>query len=265
MGSAARILQKRHQAKKLLSEVTANANHIVVIHYSCESFYDRPDGTSPRITSIAVRNLATGQTSSFSIHQVAERCHVLDEIEEHYNDLENEMLTDFYNYVRSHIGYKWLHWNMRDVNYGFPAIAHRYKVLGGDPVEVPESSLIDLSRALVAIYGIGYIGHPRLTQLVEKNKISNMDFLTGEDEARAFENKEYVKLHLSTLRKVDILANIAERADSGVLKTNNTWKDSWGLYPQIVGDWFKENPIASLILSILAIAGFILTILSLFW
>ena len=138
MGSAARILQKRHQAKKQLSEAIADAHHIVAIHYSCESFYDRPDGTSPRITSIAVRNLATGQTSSFSIHQIAERCHVLNEIEDHYNDLEKEMLTDFYDYVRGHIGYKWLHWNMRDVNYGFPAIAHRYKVLGGDPVEVPE-------------------------------------------------------------------------------------------------------------------------------
>jgi len=38
-----------------------------VIHYSCESFYDRPNGASPRITSIAVRKLDSGQTLSFSI------------------------------------------------------------------------------------------------------------------------------------------------------------------------------------------------------
>jgi hypothetical protein len=264
MGSAARALQKRHQAKRLLSDAMADAGHVVVIHYSCESFYDRPDGTSPRITSIAVRNLATGQTSSFSIHQVAERCHVLDQIEGHYNDLEKEMLDDFYSYVHGHGGYKWLHWNMRDVNYGFPAIAHRYKVLGGNPIEIPETFLIDLNRLLIAIYGIGYIGHPRLTELVEKNKISNKDFLTGADEAKAFENKEYVKLHFSTLRKVDILANIAERTDRGDLKTNSTWRDYWGLFPQIVGDWFKENWVASLLLGISAIVGFILTIISLF-
>ena len=33
-----------------------------VIHYSCESFYDRPNGASPRITSIAVRKLDSAQT-----------------------------------------------------------------------------------------------------------------------------------------------------------------------------------------------------------
>ena len=79
-----------------------NPDFVVVIHYSCESFYDRPNGTSPRITSIAVRNLASGQTTSFSIHQVAERRKMLNNIEEHYDNLEKEMLDDFNNYIHSH-------------------------------------------------------------------------------------------------------------------------------------------------------------------
>jgi hypothetical protein len=56
-----------------LEPIFADAGNVSVIHYSCESFYDRPNGASPRITSIAVRKLDSGQTLSFSIHQVAER------------------------------------------------------------------------------------------------------------------------------------------------------------------------------------------------
>ena len=72
MGQAVRQLQRRKRALERLSEIMSNPDHAVVIHYSCESFYDRPNEESPRITSIAVRNLGSGQTSSFSIHQIAE-------------------------------------------------------------------------------------------------------------------------------------------------------------------------------------------------
>jgi len=262
MGKAQRILQKRKRARETLARLMSDPEHVVVIHYSCESFYDRPNGTSPRITSIAVRNLGTAQTVSFSIHQVAERqSYSIAEIDERYDDLERQMLDEFYDYVRTHQGFIWLHWNMRDINYGFQAIAHRYRVLGGTPIIIEESRLVDLSRLLVAIYGIGYIGHPRLVKLVEKNKISKRDFLTGAEEAEAFERREYVRLHLSTLRKVDILANIAERSDSGILKTNATWREIYGLYPEAIAEWLKEHWIPTLIGALLTIAGFIWSII----
>lgn len=73
MGEAWNKVRKRKQAKVRLKELMSKSDQVIVIHYSCESFYDRPDGSSPRITSIAVRNLESGQTTSFSIHQVAER------------------------------------------------------------------------------------------------------------------------------------------------------------------------------------------------
>jgi hypothetical protein len=258
MGNAIRRLQKRKKALNTVSELMTHPESVVVIHYSCESFYDRPDGSSPRITSIAARNLATGQTASFSIHQMAERQKVArGEIEQNYDSLEKIMLDGFYEYVRGHLTHKWLHWNMRDINYGFQAIAHRYRVLGGQPDEIHESSLVDLARLITAIYGVGYVGHPRLEKLVEKNKISDKDFLTGANEAIAFNDKEYVKLHQSTLRKVDILANIIERADNHSLKTNSTWKDLYGDYPEAVGEFLKENWLITLIAFISAVAGII--------
>ena len=84
---------RRREAKETLNTLFTNAAQVSVIHYSCESFYDRPDGRSPRITSIAVRNLESGQTASFSIHQVAERQR-LDpcEIRSKYDRLESRML-----------------------------------------------------------------------------------------------------------------------------------------------------------------------------
>jgi hypothetical protein len=204
--------------------IFADTANVWVIHYSCGSFYDRPNGASPRITSIAVRKLDTGQTLSFSIHQVAEQQGVpFNQIEEHYDALERRMLDAFFAHVGSHRGLKYLHWNMRDINYGFAAIEHRHRVLGGSPVIVDDDKKIDLARLLTDIYGVGYVGHPRLENLLAKNSIKPRDFLTGLQEAQAFESRNFVSLHQSTLRKVDVIANIAERAHDRNLKTNTTW------------------------------------------
>ena len=243
MGRAWARLQKLQKAKEVVVDLTRSADHVVVVHYSCESFYDRPDGSSPRITSIAVRNLESGQTESFSIHQIAERKGFkVNTIEEHYNELERSMLDEFYDYVRRHSGHTWLHWNMRDINYGFQAIAHRYQVLGGSPQRVQEDKLVDLSRLLIRIYGGGYIGDPKLTRLAEKNSKMHRDFMDGKSESEAFVNQQYVQLHQSTLRKVDVLANIFERTADRTLKTDSRRVDIYGNYLIAMVELAKENP-----------------------
>jgi hypothetical protein len=172
------------------------------------------------------------------------------------------MLNEFYDYVRRHSSHIWLHWNMRDINYGFPAIAHRYKVLKGEPEEVNESKLVDLSRLLIAIYGVSYIQHPRLMSLVEKNFITHRDFLDGKAEADAFIDKQYVKLHQSTLRKVDVLANIVERAANGSLRTNSSQKDIYGNYLTALVELVKENPIVSGVIGIISFVSAVVGILT---
>jgi len=265
MGEAWNKVQKRRQAKTKLSELVSKSDQVVVIHYSCESFYNRPDGSSPRITSIAVRNLDSGQTTSFSIHQIAERnSYSATALEHHYNELEKLMLEEFYDFVRRHSSHIWLHWNMRNINYGFPAIAHRFKVLQGIPEDISESKLVDLSRLLIDIYGAGYIQHRRLPNLVAKNQLTHKDFLDGEAEADAFTNKQYVKLHQSTLRKVDALANIVELAANNTLKTNSTWKDIYGGYPAAVVETIKENPIISGLVGLIGFVSAVVGIITLF-
>jgi len=97
------------------------------------------------------------------------------------------MLDHFFDHVRSFQGMKYLHWNMRDINYGFAAIEHRYRVLGGEPLQISDDRKIDLSRILIDIFGESYTGHPRLETLFRKNHIKPIDFLTSAQEAEAFE------------------------------------------------------------------------------
>src|SRR3972149_10854526 len=259
MSESAKRIRRRRDAKAQLARLIDNAENVVVIHYSCESFYDCPNGSSPRITSIAVRNLGTGQTTSFSIHQMAERDKKLNaaDIEANRDNCEKKMLRDFYDYVEMHQGHTWLHWNMRDINYGFPALAHRYKVLGGKPFEFHESRLCDLARILVSMYGVGYAAHPRLASVVANNKISDLGFLNGEQEAKAFNNREYVKLHQSTLRKVDILANIAERTADGSLKTDARTSEIYGGYFSAITELMREHWVFTLLSVIGAVASII--------
>jgi len=82
-------IDKRKKAQSEVINIASDMRNVSAIHYSCESFYDRPNGSSPRITSIAIKNLKTAQTKSFSIHQIAEIKNIpLDQINSHYDDLE---------------------------------------------------------------------------------------------------------------------------------------------------------------------------------
>lgn len=242
MGKQRDLYKALKRAKDQLNEVFDRPEQTVVVHYSCESFYDRGNNPrSPRVTSLAIRNLDTGQTRSFSIHLVAERKGLLDQIEQHYDALEREMLDEFFVAALERRQFLWLHWNMRDANYGFEALENRVRALGGTAVTIPEDRRYDLSRILIAIYGTGYIGHPRLENLMAKNHITARDFLNGAQEAAAFENREFVTLHQSTLRKVDVLANLAGRAHADDLLTTASWMDKHGRSLKATVEWFKEH------------------------
>jgi hypothetical protein len=253
--------KRQRQGWATLDRLVAEASNVWVIHYSCESFYERPEGRSPRITSIAVRRLDSGQSVSFSIHQVAERQRVaFAEIGNDYDVLERCMLDDFFEHIRNYRGMKYLHWNMRDINYGFAAIEHRYRVLGGDPFLIDDKNKFDLARLLINIYGVSYIGHPRLENLLYKDNIQPLDFLTGAQEAQAFDNRDFVRLHQSTLRKVDVLANIAGRAHDRRLKTNTTWWEMHGGRIRTLGNWIIEHKVIAFAASVASVAGFIVTL-----
>jgi hypothetical protein len=191
-------LDRQRSARAALRELFKNRATTRIVHYSCESFDDRPTGESPRVTSIAVRRLDTGETESFSIHAIAEEHHVpLDEIDAKYDALEKEMPERFYRYVEHAGEVDYLHWNMRDANYGFAALEHRLRALNGHPRDIPGNKRFDLARLLQDIYGNEYIDHPRLEKLTQKNDITMERFLSGKEEAMRFAGKDYIALHQS--------------------------------------------------------------------
>lgn len=222
-------LNYRKKSQERLEEVVKDEKRSLIIHYSCESFYDIQEGKTPRITSIAVRFMKSAQTLSFSIHKEAERLHIpFANIEEHYDELEKAMLADFFKFVSERPDYTWIHWNMRDTNYGFPALENRFRVLGGEPCEISDDDKVDLARVLIDKYSPKIASHPRFEGLMKLNGITPKDMLNGAAEALAFKTKSYIKLHQSTLRKVDIMDGLLRRAEGDDLKTSASWRDIYG-------------------------------------
>jgi hypothetical protein len=221
--------EKRKAAKKALDAIFQHRETVNVIHYSCEALSDQNRVGTPRITSIVVRDLGSGQPHSFSIHLTAEQRRVdLIHIDGKYDELERLMLDDFYKFVRDRLHYKWVHWAMRDITYGFLAIDHRYRALDGVPTQIPDAQLFDLSAKLAELHGPDYADTPRLQGIMNLNPVSKTNFLSGPDEAKAFNDKQFVNLHRSTLKKVEVITHIAELEWEGKLKTKASWREEYG-------------------------------------
>lgn len=247
-------IKKYKKAKQIINSFYEEDSHCLIIHYSCESFYDIKDGKTPRITSIAVRFLTSAQTKLFSIHKVAELNSIdLNNINNNYDFLEKKMLEDFFAFAQKHSTFKWIHWNMRDINYGFEAIQYRANVLRIKKIfEISDEKKFDLARILIDIYSKKYADHPRLESIIKQNNISSMNWLSGAQEASAFQNKEFIKLHQSTLAKVDVFENIIKLTAEGKLKTKSKILDIYGLTPQSIYEMTKDNWLMNTLLCIIS-------------
>lgn len=217
-------------AIKRFENIDHNPEKYFLIHYSCESFINVIDGRTPRITSIAIKDIDTGQVESFSLHKTAEQKAIpFHEIAEKYDEIEKDMLKEYFAFLKNNKNMFYIHINMRDINYGFKAIEHRGKVLKVAIFALPDSQKIDLGVLLKKRFGDNYIEHPRMDSLCRLNKICSIGYLKGKDEAQAFENHEYVKLHQSTLAKVEMFTNVLKHTINGSLKTRAKWYEIYGL------------------------------------
>jgi hypothetical protein len=258
MGYARRVIEARNDAIYRLQSLVKNPESVLIIHYSCESFYNRVDGTSPRINSIAVRVLSSGRTFSFSIHNIAEREQIsLSDVPENYTKLEQVLLQEFYEFLNKHQEFRWVHWNMTSVNYGFPALAHRFKVLGGEPFELPDVNLINLAAYLERIYGRDYISRPKFDSLISRNGLITQEYMTGKEEGLGLEAKKYIQVSQSTIAKTYILREILNRAVDGRLKTDSSTFKFTLLGTQAFVELLYESWIIKIIIVLSAIAALI--------
>lgn len=209
----------RKDSDNQFAALVARGRQGLVVHYACEGFDDAGNETA-RIACIAVRSLADSETIGFSVNREAELLGIQpNAILENFAAVEKSMLAHFYKFVASRPSVTWIHWNARDPKFGFPAIAQRFQIQGGRPVEIRAEDKFDLGQALCAAYGDDYVGHPRLENLLALNPIANMDFRTGRDQAQLFRQGAFGEIQSSVLRKVDVIANIVKLAARSELKT----------------------------------------------
>ncbi|WP_407051763.1 hypothetical protein [Methyloraptor flagellatus] len=210
-----------YNSRDFITEIKKNPENFYIIHYSCQSLYDDNEALSPRITSIAITHFATEQTLSFSTHSIAEELHIgRDAVRDRFDEVERKLLRDFYAFVRDRRDKYWIHWNMRNLTYGFEHLEHRFRVLGEvDSPVIPVERRLNLNDLLSDRYGNDYAKHPKMRSLMELNGGIHRHFLTGEEEVQAFRNHEFIRMHNSTLSKVGFLSSTIKKLISGKLRT----------------------------------------------
>ncbi len=211
---------------KFWEDVQKHPDRFYIIHYSSQSLFDAEaeagaSALSPRITSVVVRHYETGQTVSFATHTVAEYLGIAwDEIEARYDEIERELLTQFYDFARDRREKFWLHWNMRNITFGFEHLEHRYRVLAKkEPPSIPVEVRINLNDALKDRYGSDYASDPRMASLMELNGGRVQGFLSGKEESEAFKAKDFIRMNASTIAKVGFFSHVIFAALKGKLKT----------------------------------------------
>ncbi len=238
---------RQREARHRLDDFLAHPPAVWTIHYACQSFAQGQRLGSPRVTSIAARNLAQGETASFSIDTEAELARLAPEdVPANLDRLERALLDGFYQFLVANRAMRFLHWSMRDANYGFAALEHRYRLLGGAPISIAESQKLDLSKLFVDLYGAGYAGPSPRRTLAEANRLPLLGYLDGEDEAAHFEQGNYRAVRNSTLAKVKLHADLAELAHARALRTEANW---WMLNVGRVREayeMFERNPLIAL-------------------
>jgi len=217
--------REHREAKRILEWIEHYKYNYSTIHYSCKSFCDT--GLIPRITSIAICDVYSGQSKSFSIHISALLLKILPEdIPENYDKIEEDMLRRYFEHLKTNEKTTFIHWNMRDCTYGFHTIELRGKLFCLDAVfRLPNERKTDLSRLFAKLYG----QEPQFKSLIELNYPLSRAFMDGKEEAIAFDKGEYVRLHQSTSVKAANISKLLDLAINGDLKTNVTRRSMYGL------------------------------------
>ncbi len=210
-------------SSQFIKAIKNNPQNFYIIHYSCQSLNDDNEGLSPRITSIGITHFSTEQTVSFSTHSIAEELHISREfVRDRFDEVEFQLLTRFFEFVRDRRDKNWVHWNMRNLTYGFEHLEHRFSALGGKNAPViPVERRVNLNDILSDRYGANYANHPKMLSLMELNGGMHRDFLTGAQEVEAFQANEFIKMHKSTLFKLGFFYNVIRNMLSGHLKTKS--------------------------------------------
>ncbi len=232
--------RKQRLARAKLDFVCEHGANVFAIHYACDSL---GDALAPRITAIAVQNLANGTATSFSLYREAELA-ACERRQPSISEVERAMLDKFFGFLREHRRATFLHWKMSSTVYGFAALEDRYTLLGGAGGEIPhESQRVDLALLIEAIYGSDYAPRPHTRSLAEMNGLSLSGYIDGEREPAVFRGGDFKAVMSSSVRKAALLCEIAELARARELRTaKNLWQLNVGRVRE-AAEFVRDNPL----------------------
>lgn len=208
--------------RNFFKEISRSPGRFYIVHYSSQGLYDdRVGGLSPRITSIVVMHYETKQTMSFALHAVAEYLHISkEELDSNIDKIEKEILERFYEFVRDRREKYWVHWNMKNITYGFEHLALRYhKLSGAEPPHIPVEVRLDLNDVLKERHGSDFVERPRMKNLMLLQGPLDGRFLEGAQEADCFAKQEFIRMHNSTISKVEFFRHVIDMSIKGKLRT----------------------------------------------
>ncbi|HLG28494.1 MAG TPA: hypothetical protein VI423_12000 [Paenisporosarcina sp.] len=250
-----------------MKELITDPSKVLVIHYSqLKTAADDHGGISPLILAIVVKTLDGSSEHHFCIHLEADKANLLsDEVSSSYRDLELRVLKAYNDFVRRHNDCIWVHWEMKNVSFGFDAIRHRFdKIFGGLSgqndryEEIPTNKKVNLCSLMEDMYGENFADGPdKLASLFRTNNhnVLNYNYLTIDAEGSEFEKQNFTTVMNSLDCKVNFIRKAIKRLSAKNLSVQN--KNSYAIFIETV-----NHPLFNFIGWTFGLAGLVLTIYS---
>lgn len=198
-----------------IREAIAERQDLAAVHYACESFKEAK-ARPAAVAAISIYDMKLNIAICYSLS---------DTPPSRAETAELDLLKSFYADVSNRTNTQLLHWNMDRPEFGFDALAKRYRFLteGEDPPVIPSSARrFDVDELIASEFGDNYAPHGKLESTAKLNQLDMRSFLDGQTEADLFQKKEWSSIARSATSKAKIIGQLADRLVSGTLRTTHS-------------------------------------------
>lgn len=256
-------IRDRSIAIRNLKKLTEDPSKVLFIHYSQSKTFDDDEygAISPVITSIVIKSLDEQIDMQFAIHLEADKAEIpKDQIQDSYRELEMRILKSYNEFVRRASNCLWVHWDMKNIHFGFEAIKHRFEKIGlPNYAEVSSSQKLNLRVLLEGMYGDNFVNGPdqmKSLLLCNSQNVNDPRFLDKDVESLEFEKMNFDLVIQSVDTKVDFLRRATKKLSNKKLIVLN--KNEYAIFVDVV-----NHPVITFIGWTATVAGLILTVYAL--
>ncbi len=255
-------IRAHKEANGIIEAYVKKKSDYIFIHYARQNCFTDGYEKGPRVIAIVVMNAESEQLRIFSLRKTAEQQgkDFFQINEKEKDEIETELLNDFFEYVKINKEKMWLHWNMKNNNFGFSAIENRFSELNGKPYHLEESKQINISALLKKRYGTNFAKDGtwngkvtgKMYDIFTLNNIKDTNILNGEEEIINYIVKNIMAIEQSVIAKLKAFQLIVEKTADNVLKTRgNILRDVYGFSIKGIAQYIQDNALLALLFSII--------------